>query len=186
MAHSPCDIVLMTPQCAFSGKLDIGDVRLSEFLNDHRQTVILLQDVAVSLMEKPSQVIARHSESAIPKSLASLLFEQQAKTLRPDRRFYSYVQKQEHPVYIVVDGIEIQGHVHTVAKLDLKRLLSVPEQQFLPVTETILSFRFAAHYVLKPNAVMVNVGHIQYVASQGKASSESKLHTSSDRQATRT
>ncbi len=182
MPKTLCQVVLMTPQRALSGMLDIGDVRLSEFLNDRRQTVLTLLDITVSLTEKPSQVVARYSEAAIPKQVPALVFEQQAMAARSQRRFYSYVQKQEHPAFILVDGIEIEGHVHTVGRLDLQRMVSVPDQLFLPVTQPIISFRFDGHYVLKPNAVMVNTAHIQYIALQAKSADGSKTRTPSDRE----
>ncbi len=174
------DIVVITSQHAFSGKLAFGDVRLSEFLNDRRETVLVLKDVTISQMDKPSQVLAHHAESVIPKHLATLVFEQQAKTVRSEKRFYSYVQKLEYPVYIVVDGIEMTGHVHTTGKLDLKRIVSMPEQLFLPVTLPLLTFRFGMQYALKPNTVMVNTARIQYIARQDEKPDETKGQASQD------
>lgn len=184
MPQSPSDIVVITPQRAFSGKLEFGDVRLSEFLNDRRETVIRLRDVAVSLMDKPSQVMARHTEAVMPKQLATIVFEQQLHAVPPDKRFYSYVKKSEHRVYLVVDGIEVEGYLHTVGNLDIKRVVSMPEQQFVPITQPTLSFHSVTHYVLKPNTVMVNTGHIQYIAQIVEKPGESKARAAQDQEST--
>jgi hypothetical protein len=40
----------------------------------------------------------------------------------------------------------------------------MPEQQFVPITQPILSLHSATRYVLKPNTVIVNTAHIQYIA----------------------
>lgn len=164
MAQSLSDVVVITSQRAFSGKLDFGEARLSEFLNDRRETVIRLRDIAVSLMDKPNQVIARHPEAVIPKQLAAIVFEQQLHPVRPDKRLYSYVKKKEHRVHIVVDGIAVEGYLHTLGNLDLKRVVSMPEQLFVPITQPILSFHAGTHFLLKPNTVMVNSERIQYIA----------------------
>jgi hypothetical protein len=173
MSQSDSNVVVITPQHAYSGRLDFGEARLSEILNDRRETVIRVQDITISLMDKPSQVIARHSEAVIPKQLAAIVFEQQVHSIRPDKRLYSYVKKKEHRVHMVVDGIEIEGYLHTLGNLDLKRIVSAPEQLFVPITRPVLSFRSGTHYVFKPNTVMVNTSHIQYIAAVPEKPAES-------------
>ncbi len=180
MPQLPFEVVVITSQRAFSGKLDFGEVRLSEFLNDHRETILRLEDVCVSPIDKPSQVVARHSDAVIPKQLAAIVFEPQPRAVQPDRRFYSYVKKQEHRVHMVVDGIEVEGYLHTVGDLDLKRIVSMPEQAFVPTTQPTLTFRSATPYVLKPSTVIVNTARIQYIARLAEQPGRNKEEGPSD------
>ncbi len=184
MSQSSSDVVIITSQHAFSGVLDFGAVRLSEFLNDRRETVIRLRDITISLMDKPSQVIARHPEAILPKQLAAIVFEQQLHAVPPDKRLYSYVKKIEHRVHVMVDGIAVEGYLHTVGNLDLKRIVSMPDQQFVPITQPLLSFYSGTHYVFKPNTVMVNSAHIQYIAAVAEKTGEGKGSAGKDQEST--
>ncbi len=184
MPQSLSEVVVLTSQHAFSGRLDLGEMRLSEFMNDRRETVMRLRETAVSLLDKPSQVIAHHTEAVVLKQVATIVFERQPQVIRPDKRLYSYVKKKEHRVHIVAATIEVEGYLHTVGNLDLKRIVSMPDQQFIPITQPVLSLLSSTRYVLKPNTVIVNTAHIQYIAQLPEKPSESTAEPIKDQKST--
>ncbi len=158
------DAVVLTALHSFSGKLHLGSRRLSEFLNDRRETVIGLEEAVITRLGDQPRVIGRHPEAALLKSSAVLAFEAQQSTSQTPDRLYRYIRKDAHQVLIVIEGIEICGFFHTVGDLELHRAMANPLQDFVPITQPTITIQSGTRLVLKPQAVMVNLHRISCIA----------------------
>lgn len=156
-------VVILTPFHSISGALLFRDQRLSDFLNDRRDTVISLRDVTVSRLDEPGKVLQKHPAAVVPKSHAVIAFEPPQTAIPPAKRFYGYVKKEAHDVFIIAEEMEVRGTLHTVGSLDLRRALVMPDQMFLPITKAVVSLLSNTKYVIEQDAIMVNATRIQYI-----------------------
>ena len=76
----PFQIVLFTQHYSISGGLFLREQRLSDFLNDQRDSTILLRNASVARLEDPAKILEKTPFSIIPKAGIVLAFEPPQKT----------------------------------------------------------------------------------------------------------
>ena len=157
-------VVVLTARHSITGDLLFRDQRLSDFLNDRRETVISLRNARVARLREPGKILQQHPAAVVPKAWAVVVFEPPQKAIPPARRLYGYVQKQMHEVFLVMEGMEIRGLLHTTSDLDLRRVLTAPGESFLPLTKAVVTLDANERYVIEQEAVMVNANLIRYIA----------------------
>lgn len=157
-------VVILTSHHYVSGDLLFKNQRLSDYLNDRRESVISLRNAEVARLSDPGKILQRHPAAVVPKNLAQIAFEPPQKSIPLAHRFYGYVKKQEHPVFLLMNEMEVRGVLHTAADLDLRRVLMDASGGFLPVTKAVVSLFANDKYMIQQDAVMVNAGLVRYLA----------------------
>ena len=76
----PYQIVILTQDYSITGGLFLKDQRLSDFLNDKRDTTILLRNANIARLEDPAKIMDKTPFSIIPKAGIVLAFEPPQKT----------------------------------------------------------------------------------------------------------
>jgi len=147
-----------------TGELLYREQRLSDFLNDRRDTVISLRNVQVARLNEPGKILQQHPAGVVPKAWVLAIFEPPQKGIPPTKRFYGYVRKVTHEVFLVMEGMEIRGTLHTTADLDLRRVLTASGESFLPLTKAVVTLDANERYIIEQDAIMVNTGLIRYIA----------------------
>lgn len=160
-------IVLLTANHSISGELLFRGQRLSDFLNDRRETVVSLLDATVARLDEPGKILQKHPAAVVPKSWVIIAFEPPQTAIPPAHRFFGYVKKEAHEVFVVMEGMEVRGILHTPGDLDLRRVLTVPEHTFLPITKAIVTLESNRKYVIEQDAIMVNSACIKYIGKPG-------------------
>lgn len=160
-------IVLLTANHSISGELLFRGQRLSDFLNDRRETVVSLLDATVARLDEPGKVVQKQPAAVVPKSWVIVAFEPPQSAIPPAHRFFGYVKKEAHEVFVVMEGMEVRGTLHTAGDLDLRRVLTVPEHTFLPITKAIVTLESNRKYVIEQDAIMVNSARIKYIGKSG-------------------
>lgn len=163
-------VVILTARHSISGEITLQDQRLSDFLNDRRETTMRLVNTQVARLSDPSKVIQRNPEAVIPKSLIILAFEPPQKAIPPSKRLFGYVRKQQHEVFLVLEGMEVHGVLHTTGELDLRRYLATTTDSFLPITRATVYLDVSDRYVIEQEAILVNARWIRYIAPKESTS----------------
>ncbi len=158
----PYQIVVFTQYHSISGGLFLRDQRLSDHLNDRRDTTISLRNVNVARLEEPAKVLERSLFSIVPKAGIVLAFEPPQKTIIPQKRFIKY-PKDKYEVFIVTDGMEIRGQLNVTGPLDLRTAITNASASFLPITQATVTLRAAPALVVKRDAVLVNAQRIRFI-----------------------
>ena len=158
-------IVLLTTRHSISGELTLTEQRLSDFLNDRRDTAFTLRKTQVARLNEPSKILQRHAESVIPKAWVVAAFEPPQKENSESNRLYGYVPKMRHEVFLILEGMEVRGTLHTPGGLDLRRLLATTGDSFVPITQAVVRFFENDRYVIEQNAIMVNTHLIRYIGT---------------------
>ncbi|MBI5302928.1 MAG: hypothetical protein HY868_12395 [Chloroflexi bacterium] len=157
-------VVILTSTHYVSGDLLFKNQRLSDYLNDRRESVISLRKAEVARLQDPGKILQAHPAAVIPKTWAMIAFEPPQKSIPQAHRFYGYVKKQEHEVFILMDRLEVRGILHTQADLDLRRVFLDAANSFLPLTKAVVTLFANEKYVIQQDAIMVNANLIRYIA----------------------
>lgn len=158
-------IVILTARHSITGDLLYRGQRLSDFMNDRRETVISLRNAQVAHLSDPGKIIQQHPAAVVPKAWVAIVFEPPQKAIPPAKRLYGYVKKLEHEVYVILDGMDLRGTLHTTSDLDLRRILTgSTAESYLPVTKAVVTLFANDRYVIEQEAIMVNSSLICYIA----------------------
>ena len=85
-------IVLFTEHYSITGGLFLREQRLSDFLNDRRDSTILLRNASMARLEDPAKIIEKTPFSIIPKAGIVLAFEPPQKTTPTGRQVHQVSQ----------------------------------------------------------------------------------------------
>jgi len=157
-------VVILTTRHSISGEIQLQDQRLSDFLNDRRDTSMRLLNTKVARLHDPGKIIQRNAEAVILKSMVGVAFEPPQTAIPPSKRLYGYVRKQQYDVFLVLEGMEVHGILHTAGDLDLRRLLVASSDSFLPITHATVYLDANDRYVIEQDAILVNARMIHYIA----------------------
>ncbi len=171
-------VVFLISTHSISGQIDLGERRLSDWLNVTSETMIHLQDAWISRLGDPRKVLARAPSMIVRRQCILAAFEVTQKTGPSANRFYKYVKKQSHKVFILVDGMEITGYVHTLSSLDLAALTAPHAERFLPITDARATLVVTDRYAIEQKALLVSVEQIKSISAMpdepsAKAATES-------------
>ncbi len=159
-------IVILTRFHSIMGEIDLKSERFSDVLNDDRQSALRVVGTQIARLSNPSKMIAQHSASVLPKHQIVVAFEPEPPPTTA-KHFYGYVKKNQHGVFLTTDGIEVRGLMHTTEApeiADIYHFLIMRKEMFMPVTQAVITFCDDERFMIKQNAIMVNVQRIHYIA----------------------
>jgi hypothetical protein len=159
-------VVILTARHSISGEIQLQDLRLSDFLNDRRDTSMRLVNTQIARLSEPSKIIQRHAEAVVLKSLITIAFEPPQIAIPPSKRLFGYVRKQRHEAFLMIEGMEVHGILHTPGDLDLRRFLAESSDSFLPITHATVYLHANDRYVIEQDAILVNARMIRYIAAK--------------------
>jgi hypothetical protein len=157
----PFQVVLFTQHYSISGGLFLREQRLSDFLNDRRDTIILMRNTNVARLEQPAKILEKTASSVIPKAGIVLAFEPPQKTT-PQTRFIKY-PKKKYDIFLALDGMEVHGKLNQSGPLDLRQAITSTSESFLPITQATVTLDANPTLIIKREAVLVNVQHIRFL-----------------------
>ncbi len=158
----PYQVIFLTQHYFISGGLFLHEQRLSDFLNDRRDTSILMRNTSVARLEQPAKIIEKTVSSIIPKAGIILAYEPPQKTSPLSLRFIKY-PKQKYAVFLALDGMEIHGELNQSGPLDLRQAIANLSESFLPITQATVMLDVNPTFVIKREAVLVNVQRIRFL-----------------------
>ncbi len=158
----PNQVVIFTREHSITGGIFLREQRLSDYMNDTRNTAIMLRNSSVAKLENPSKVIEKTLASFVPKSGIVLAFEPPQKGVPMPQRFIKY-PKQQYNVFIITDGVEVRGKIHMHGTLDLVHVLTNTPQPFIPITNATASIKVRPDFLLKDVTVLINILQIRFI-----------------------
>jgi hypothetical protein len=157
----PYQVVLFTQHYSITGGLFLHEQRLSDFLNDRRDTTILMRNTAVARLEQPAKILEKTASSVIPKAGIVLAFEPPQKKTQTGR-FIKY-PKQKYDVFLALDGMEVHGKLNQPGPLDLRLAITSLTESFLPITQATITLDANPSLVIQRETVLVNIQHIRFL-----------------------
>lgn len=151
-----------------TGRLDLGDQRLSDALNNALQSVLHLSDATLGWLGNPA-VQGPFGETLIPKHQVALIYEHDERSLSRQKRLYAYVEKQAAELLLIVAGLRVQGRAYSTSEFDtvnLHRLIATADDKFVPMTNATMALDIEGTKSIELGSAMVNLRHIQFAARQ--------------------
>lgn len=158
-------IVIFTYRHSLTGELTLKDKRLSDYINERVDTMLIMRNVSVARLEDPANILYTTPSAVIPKAGIVLVFEPPQKAIPPSKRFFGYVKKEKYEVFLILDGMEVRGALHTTGSLDFRHILINAPDAFLPITEATVMMEANRKLVVRQDAILVNSQRIRFFGS---------------------
>ena len=156
----PYQIVVFTQDYSITGGLFLKEQRLSDFLNDKRDSTILLRNTSVARLEDPAKILEKTPFSIIPKAGMVLAFEPPQRTTPVGRPILKY-PKQKYDVFLAMDSMEVHGKLNVQGPLNLRQTITNMAESFIPITEAIVTLKANPDMIIRREAVLINVQRIR-------------------------
>lgn len=163
-------VVILTSSHTIAGELAVTGKRLSDVLNDQRESVLHLQDVSISRLAMRDDPVQRLPSAIVSKHQAVVVFEENVQ--HAERKLVGYVPKRQYDAFLIAANLEVRGQIHAVdlrGPMDLHRLVAERQEGFLPVTDARLIPLGADLSGIERAAVLVNARYIHAVGLRGAA-----------------
>ena len=158
----PYQIVVFTQDYSITGGLFLKEQRMSDFLNDRRDTTVLLRNASVARLEDPARIIEKTPFSIVPKAGVVLAFEPPQKTTPQNRHIIKY-PKQKYDVFLAMDSMEVHGKLNVQGPLNLRQAITNMAESFIPITEATVTLIDNPGLTIKREAVLINVQRIRFL-----------------------
>jgi hypothetical protein len=159
----PDQVVLLTQHYSITGGVYLRERRLSDFLNDRRDTNFLMRNASIARLEDPAKTLEKINLSVVPKAGILVAFEPPQKK-GTTTRFIKY-PKQKYAVFLALDGMEVRGNLNQPGPLDLRQAIVSLTESFLPITEAIVTLSSNPAFIIKREAVLINIQNIRFLGS---------------------
>jgi len=116
-----------------SAHVDTGKRRLADLVSDRLSDFLPLQDIYVSRIYRPGEIVAHFKAGSIIKDeITFVVLPTEADGLSKDHVYPAFT-RQMTEVFITVPSFELRGSLKVVGKLDLQALLAVGTDKFMPL-----------------------------------------------------
>lgn len=155
-------VVVFTTRHTLTGDLTLKDKRLSDHINERVDSNLNLRNVSVARLDDPARPLYHVPIAVLPKPGIVLIFEPPQKAIPPSKRFFGYTEKIKNDVFLIMDGMEVRGTLHTQGPLDFRILIADVGNAFLPITQATVVLESNRNLVVKQEAILVNTQRIRF------------------------
>jgi hypothetical protein len=156
-------IVIFTYRHCITGEMVLKDKRLSDHINERVDTMLSLRNVTIARQENPAHILHKMVTAVVPKSGIVLIFEPAQKAIPPSNRFFGYIRKEKHEVFLVMDGMEVRGILHTQLNPDFRGILVNSPDAFLPITLATIHLEANPDMIIHQDAILINNQRIRFL-----------------------
>ena len=156
-----CKVVLLLSDHSVAGEVNLKDWRLSDLMNETRDSVVVLRNATLARLNDPSKVLSRDSSTVLPKTKIVIAFELNS-AAAGTKRLYGYQKKRKYPVVMTTESMEVRGFLHATSEIDLRVLAGGQSDRFVPVTNAVVTLCENDQSVIEQDVVLVSVHHIEY------------------------
>jgi len=156
-------VVIFTNRHSITGELVLKDKRLSDHINERVDTMLALRNVSIARLENPARVLHYMQTAVVPKSAIVLIFEPPQQAIPPSNRFFGYIKKEKYEVFLILDGMEVRGVLHTQPNPDFRVVLVNSPDAFLPITQTTIRLEANPEMRILQDAILINTLRVRFV-----------------------
>ncbi len=154
-----------TSQYLVAGKVYTGGRRLTDLLNDQRDSALELSRVEVRRIITPKKVIATHSSAILEKKGIVFALVKEEGDEGAQSSFYKHVDTREWDIFLTVPFFELSGKLHVRGTGNLRTMLFERAGQFVPLTEANAVFTLFPEVSFASTVMIVNKSYIEVVCT---------------------
>ena len=106
---------------------------LSDSLNDANTSYLELDIAYVSRIDHPGEILADYALSIVRKDRLTFVVVATGLELAIKQNAATYAYRHQWPVFVTVPGFEITGQIEAPANVDLRALMAIGVERFIPV-----------------------------------------------------
>ena len=157
------EIELFTSDHAIRGFLDTAGERLSDVMNNQKESSILLSDVfIIRLVSAGKNPPAKMSLANISKD--KILFARPVQQDLTHKSLYRRAARQMFQVAFNLPGFEVQGVIHLPGKLDVARVFIERPEDFVPVTNGRAIYTYNPRLEVVSSVFIINKHQVSMLA----------------------
>ena len=122
----------------------------------------MMRSSSIARLADPAKILEKTLLSLIPKAGVILAFEPPQKTTPRGRQFIRY-PKNKYNVFVGLEGMQVRGKLNQAGPLDLRQAVTNLSESFVPITEATVTLDINPGFILKRDAILVNVQRIRFL-----------------------
>lgn len=124
---------IFTGSHRFSAQVNIGKRRLADVLNDRMTEFLTVENVYVSRINSPGDIVGRYTKASLLKRhITFVVLPTETDGLSKEHKYNAF-SKSTEKVFITLPSFEINGNLEIIGKFDLKAILAVGTTRFMPI-----------------------------------------------------
>ena len=157
------EIELFTVDHAIRGFIETGGERLSDVMNNQKQSSVLLSDAyMIRLFNAGSAAKTRLVEANVDKS--QILFARPVQADLTHKSLYRRAARQLYQAAFNLPSFEIRGVIHLTGKFDIARVLIERPEDFIPITNCRATYMFNPRLEIAANIFVINKHRVTMIA----------------------
>jgi hypothetical protein len=144
-----------------SGRVHVRYHKLAGQLNDQNTSFIQLQEVYISNVQRPAEIIANYMDSSLYKrNISAAVVNRREDGMLREHAYGSYLGGYVYKTFIVVPAFEITGYLRLSSKLDMRTVLTTGTDDFIILMDGQMTSSIRPDVTFSGGAILVNKSHI--------------------------
>jgi hypothetical protein len=140
-----------------SCEINVGTHPLADLLNDPRTDFVAVENLYVSSIHRPADIIAGHRYGAIYKNSIAMAIVTRERDGRPTGDAYgSYHGRSQYKAFITVPGFEVQGKLEAGPNMNARVYLANVAPPFIPILRGMASVSLNPDIRFESGVILVN------------------------------
>ena len=124
---------IFTNSHRFSAKIPLYNRALGDSLNDRLTDYLEARQVYVSRINRPGEIVGTYKlVSLIKRHITFVMLSVESEGLSQEHKYNAFSKSNEE-VFITLPSFEITGRFQIIGKFDLKAILTVGSNKFMPI-----------------------------------------------------
>jgi hypothetical protein len=168
MTTNQVAVLFIVGRHSFAGTIDHSSSRVLDVLNDVNTEFLRVHGGAV-FRGFQGGPIGQFDETTVPKSAIDCVVLTEERHEAPQRRQYALVEKQSHPVFVLVADYEVRGNVMLGRTVDPVLVLNSSASTFFPIVTASVSTVDVKGPPLSARVVFVNKAKVSLLQIEKQA-----------------
>jgi hypothetical protein len=153
------EVELYTADHIIRGLIETSGERLSDALNNKTESALALTQVQVSrILNVGKAPPVRLPAARVDKS--SLLFAMPVEHDLTRKSLYRRAVRQGFYLAVFLPNFELQGTIHLTERLDLRRVLVVRPEDFIPLTDATATYVLHPQVTIRSGTIVFNKARV--------------------------
>jgi hypothetical protein len=159
------EVELYTIDHVIRGFIEMSGERMSDVLNLKTELSLTLTQAQVSrLLNVAKDPPMRLPVMRIEKS--SLLFALPVERDLTHKSLYRRAVRQGYEIFVSLPNFELQGTIHLTERLDIRRVLVVRPEDFIPLTDAMATYVLYPQVTLQGSTIVFNKSRVIFAGER--------------------
>ena len=156
------EVEIYTADHVIRGLVEAAGERLSDILNNKTESALFLTSVQISrLLNVSKQPPVQLPLIRLEKS--SILFATPVERDLTHKSIYRRATRQTYEIVVSLPNFELRGSIHLTERLDIRRVLVVRPEDFIPITGATATFVLYPQVSVQGGTIVFNKDRVIFI-----------------------